>query len=348
VDLTGVRGKVLTVLGPVEPRELGKVPMHEHLHADMYDWRHHRLVTEERPDPERKRYLLERAVPPLRACREHGCFAICDTTMPPWRAWPDTYVEVSRASGVHIVLATGFYREIELGTYFAERPEDQIWPWARQAPLGELEELCVREILEGIHGTNVHAGVIKLGTSQAPLTPTETKALRAGARAQRRTGALITTHCTQLGADASQLTLLESEGVDLSRVVIGHTAPHLMHPPYRRSCLEWMRRGACYMPTNLDVTEPEQWRPLVEAVHDIFDHGLGGRLVLGLDPGFCSESGEFAPMSFLPEPPFAYMFTEVLPAFRDLGLTADEEDALLRRNPQSLLPLTAPTASTVA
>lgn len=48
--------------------------------------------------------------------------------MPPWRAWPDLYEEISRASGVKIVPCTGFYREIELGTYMASTPDRSIWP----------------------------------------------------------------------------------------------------------------------------------------------------------------------------------------------------------------------------
>jgi len=339
MDLKAARGKVLTVCGLVEPSELGKVPMHEHLNADLYDWTNGRVVPEEKPDSERTRYLLDNAVPLLRKCTEYGCHAYCDVTMPPWRGWPNLYVDVSREAGVHIVMATGFYREIELGTYFTKTPADQIWPYVRSASVEALAEMCVHEIVEGIHGTDVHAGVIKLGTSQAPLTEAEHKALRAGARAQQRTGAMITTHCTQLGADASQLTVLEEEGADLRRVVIGHTAVHLMHRDYRKSCIEWMKRGVTYMPTNIDVTKPEEWLPLVEAIHDVFDRGLSRHLVLGLDSGFCSESRPFAPVTFLPEPPFLYMFTEVLPAFRRLGLTVAEEAQIMERNPQALLPI---------
>ena len=42
-------GKVVTVRGEVEPEALGAVLMHEHLHADMYDWAAGRFIAEERP-----------------------------------------------------------------------------------------------------------------------------------------------------------------------------------------------------------------------------------------------------------------------------------------------------------
>lgn len=334
-----VVGKVVTCRGPVEPESLGRVLMHEHLHSDLYDWAARKPIWDERFREERRRYLLEEAVQHLRSCVEYGCNCFCDATMPPWRAWPTIYREVAEASGAWLVLCTGFYREMEVGSYFVQSEEDQIWPFVREAEIEELAEMCVREIAEGIHGTEVRAGAIKLGSSRAPLTELERKTFRAGARAQADTGVHITTHCTHLGAETSQLTVLDSEGVDLERVVIGHTAAHLMMPAYRKTCVEWMKRGVTFLPTNLDVRDPTRWAPLVEAIHEIFDADLGKRLVLGLDSGYCSESGEFAPMTFLPEPPFAYMFLEVLPALRNLGLTSEEERWMLDENPRRILPV---------
>ena len=117
-------------------------------------------------------------------------------------------------------------------------PEDSIWPFARRASVEELADTFTGEILEGINGTTVRAGAIKLAASAPALTETETKAFRAGSRAQKATGVHITTHCTKLGGETTQLRLLDKEGVDLSRVVIGHTAGHLMDPDCRKVCLE--------------------------------------------------------------------------------------------------------------
>jgi phosphotriesterase-related protein len=261
--------------------------------------------------------------------------------MPPWRAWPNVYKEVSEAADFHIIVATGFYREIELNTYFVKTPYDQIWPLVRSASVQELTDLCVREIVEGIHGTDLRAGCIKLGTSQPAMTEAEIKTFRAGARAWAQTGAYITTHCTRIGAETSQLRVLDEEGTDLTRVVIGHTAAHLMNPDCRKVCLQWMNRGANFMPTNLGIGKDggKHWQPLVDAIHEVFDAGHGDKLVLGLDSGYCSESKEFGPMTFLPPDPFAHMFTHTLPAFRSMGLKPEEEEAMMKTNPQRILPV---------
>ena len=335
-------GKVITARGPVEPAALGKVMMHEHLHSDIYDWDRQCLLEKEHPiTPERRELLLREAIPPLRACNEHGCHAYVDTTPPPWRAWPTFMAEAAEAAQMHIILCTGFYCEMNDNEYWVKKPEDKSWSFMRTATVEELTEFCIREIAEGQHGTTVRAGAIKLGGRNETLSPLEQKTFRAGARAQKATGVHITTHCTKWGAETSQLELFDSEGVDLRRVVIGHTASHLMDPGVRATCLEWMKRGANFLPTNLGIGDNrgEDWRPLVEAIHEIFDAGHGDKLGFGLDWAFVSESAPFGACTFVPPPPYLHMFTHTLPAFRAMGLTAEEEDWIMRRNPQRIIPV---------
>ncbi len=337
------KGKVVTVRGEVEPEALGAVLMHEHLHSDVYDWDKDRFITAEGPPSEQRReYLLREAVPLLRQCHDWGCHGYVEVTPAPWRAWPSLYVEVAQAADVHIVLCTGFYREMEVGTYWVKRPEDRIWPVVIDSTADELAELCTREILEGVHESGVHAGAIKVGTSAPEMTELEEKTFRAAARAQKATGVHVTTHCTKLGAETSQLRVFEAEGVDLNRVVIGHTQGHLMDRDCRKVCMDWMRRGANFLATNLGVSNEgagQRWRPLVEAIREVFDAGLGEKLALGLDSGYCSESGAFGPMTFLPPAPFTHMFTHTLPCFRRLGLEEEAIAQIMVANPARILPV---------
>lgn len=340
--ISSYKSKAITVRGPVEPSTLGRVLMHEHLHSDVYDWEKEQIVAEEKPiSLERRELLMREAITHLKKCNDYGCFAYVDTTMPPWRAWPTFYVEASAVANMHIILCTGFYREVEVGTYWVKSPDDAIWPFVRRASMEELAELCIKEITEGIHGTDVHAGAIKLGSSQPRMTHAERKTFRAGALAQKETGVHITTHCTQIGAETSQLQILYDEDVDLERVVIGHTASHLMNPVSRKVCIKWMEHGANFLPTNLGIREnPETWRPLIEGIHEIFEIGLGDKIAgFGLDWAFCSESRKFGPCTYIPPPPYLHMFTHTLPAFQKMGLTEKEEEAIMLKNPQRILPV---------
>ncbi len=344
-------GKVITARGPVDASVLGKVMMHEHLHAHTFDREKNCIPTEAPISDQWRELLMNDAVPHLKQCNDYGCHAYVDATFPPSRAWPTFSAEVSEAADMHIILCTGFYRDVEFGKYWVTKPEFSIWQFVVESPVETLAEFCIKEIAEGIHGTGVHAGAIKLGTSNPEMTANEKKAFRAGARAQKATGVHITTHCTKIGAETSQLRLLDEESVDLSRVVIGHTAIHLMDPDRRKVCMDWMRRGANFLPTNLGIVRegeqpfacghsPEHWRPLVDAFHEIFDAGLGDKLCMGLDWGYTSSMPPgFQRCHFLPPPPYLHMFTHTLPAFREMGLTPEEEDAIMVKNPANILPV---------
>jgi predicted metal-dependent phosphotriesterase family hydrolase len=298
---------------------------------------------------------MKEAVPFIAKYNDHGCHAFVDASFAPIRAWPDFYVEASRTADVHIILCTGFYRELELGTYWAKKQEWQTWPFVRSSSVEELTEYCIREIAEGIHGTDVHAGAIKLGASGAVLTEAEVKCFRAGARAQRATGVHITTHCTSKDGAFAQLELLDREGVNLNRVAIGHIGWSLDDPAFRARALEWMKRGASILPTNLGIVDggvkkdgSVQYQGLVEAIHRIFDAGCGDRLGFGMDwcfgtdgreVGGCDGKGRFGPCNYVPPPPFIHLFTDALPHFRKLGLRADEEEVIMRVMPQRIIPV---------
>lgn len=332
-------GKVITARGPVEPAALGKVMMHEHLYGDCHNWEPH---ARERTNPAFRETIFREGIPFIRQCNDHGCHAFVDCTPMPGRADKAFYVEASEATGMHIILCTGFYREVELGTYWAKKPEYQIWHYVREASVEQLAEFCVREIVEGIGGTDMRAGAIKVGSSGPILTQAEEKAFRAAARAQRQTGVHITTHCTGRLTAFAQLMLFDEEEVDLSRVAIGHIGWDFHSKVFRNACIPWMKRGATFLPTNLGIGADggEMYRPLVDGIHELFDAGVGDRLGLGLDSAFCdqNEDGVFR-YDNVPPPPWLHMFTHTLPAFRKLGLTEEEEDWMMRRNPQRIIPV---------
>jgi predicted metal-dependent phosphotriesterase family hydrolase len=118
--------------------------------------------------------------------------------------------DVSERSGVHIVAATGFWEGVSY-------PD-----WARTATIDELVAYMSGELSEGIEGTGVRAGVIKVATGENAVTAHEARVLRAAARVQRDLGPAIITH-TGLGTMGwEQVSIFEQEGADLSRIVIGH------------------------------------------------------------------------------------------------------------------------------
>ena len=338
--------KVITALGPIDPGGMGAVLMHEHLHSDWAQ------LAEEPFDMAKWPVIEKLAVPYLRRSWEQGCFAYVDMSRPPERAAPWVYREVSEMSGVHIVVTTGYYREIELGKYWAQTPEDQIWPLVREQPVEALQEFCLREIEDGIHGSEVHPGVLKCASSSAELTEVERKTFVAIARVQKQTGLFVSTHCTAAGAHVTQLAALESGGVDPERVVLGHTQGQMVNEwPTVREC---MRRGATFLMTNLAMDVAEKVRQgWTTAIKRAFDEGFGDRVTLGLDSYFAvgyadlmanprwrphqGDSTLLMPSARFE--PFIYMFTHTLPRFREIGITEDMIRVMMVENPKRVMPV---------
>ena len=87
-----------------------------------------------------------------------------------------------------------------------------------------MVEMFVRDITEGIAGTGVKAAILKCATDEPGLTPGVERVLRAVAVAHRATGVPISTHTharTRRGLE--QQRVFAEEGVDLGRVIIGHS-----------------------------------------------------------------------------------------------------------------------------
>src|SRR5690606_26546948 len=86
----------------------------------------------------------------------------------------------------------------------------------------EVYEMMMTEITEGIGGTGIKAGVIKLASSKDRITDYEQVFFRAAARVQRETGVPIITHTQEGTVGPEQAELLIAEGADPNRIMIGH------------------------------------------------------------------------------------------------------------------------------
>ena len=194
------QGLVQTVLGPVHPSELGATTTHEHLYAD-FSFMYH--PAQDSPSPEladtpitlenlgwiRRNYYSNRSnlqlldvdttIVEVRKFREVGGGAIVDTTTKGIGRNPNALAEISRESGVHIIMGAGFY-------VAAAHPEDM-----NGRSMDDLAREIVGDIEEGVEGSGVRAGIIGEIGCTWPLAPNERKSMSAAAIAQGETGAAI-------------------------------------------------------------------------------------------------------------------------------------------------------------
>jgi predicted metal-dependent phosphotriesterase family hydrolase len=224
--------KVQTVLGPVAPRDLGTTMMHEHLIPETFLDPAPRPVGEHVGPPPGEPYFPAHDVAFLvrqltEARDRHGLQTVVDCTPAPRRKVV-ALRQIAEATGLNIVASTGSFKDVHMTAF------------VRQASVQELTGYFVRELTEGIDGSGIRAGIIKVGSSMRRITDAEEKLIRAAARAHYQTGAAITTHATVGTMGREQVQLLEDEKVDVGRVVIGHSDLNT-NPDYHEGIV---RRGA--------------------------------------------------------------------------------------------------------
>jgi phosphotriesterase-related protein len=295
-----------TVRGPVRPGDVGRILPHEHVFCDMY--RVSRNLDHLLNDG-----LL--AVDELGALRDIGGSAVVDCTPPDLGRDHQLLRRASEESGVHIIAATGWYRRA-------------FYPaWIDETPTNALAERMIGELLEGIDGTDIRAGVIgEIGVDRDVLSGVEERVLRAAARAQRRTGAPIITHASMYPAGLAQLDILEEEGVDSARIVIGHADTYL-DPDYHRAVLE---RGAYLAFDTIARVHQNPDERRAEAIVGLLDHGWGERLLLSSDRCFRSDLLAFG------GPGYGVVITSFFERLRRAGVSDATLDLMTIDNPRRL------------
>lgn len=302
--------QVMTVRGPIRGRELGLTLSHEHVMANFQpyaDW-------VRRPNPYEADEVVSVVLPHLKRLRELGCRTFVDATAAYLGRDPRVLRTVSEKSGLHILTVTGAYAAMEqqfLPTYVTE---------------GSAESVAARwiqESLEGIDGTNIRPGFIKIGFNGGPLSRAEDTLIRAAAIAHRQTGLTIGAHTGPATSAFAQLAVLEAAGVHPSAWIWIHA----QNEPDLTRHIEAARRGAWI---EFDGYRTHETDAYITRVRRLRDAGLLGRVLLSQDAGWYSVGEPRGGTEFRSYEP---ILTTFIPALRSAGFTADEIDTLFVRNP---------------
>jgi len=295
-----------TVTGPVSVDDLGVTLPHEHTYLDtMREYRGDGLVHE----PELVHAELSRY-------RGSGGQTIVDCTTRGLRPDPDGARAASEATGVRIIMGTGFYRHPFLDE-----------PWFDRHSTDEVADLLIRDINVGIDDTGVRAGVIgEIGCDRF-LTPAEERSFRAASRAHLATGLTITTHAARWPVGLAQLDLLASEGVPAGRVIVGH-CDMVPDPAYH---LELAKRGAFVQFDNIQAAPPFRTERTIRAITALIEAGFLDRILLSQD--ICLVS-QFAAMG---GSGYDYVLTKFLPELERAGVARADLDRIVTSNPAAAL-----------
>jgi len=313
---------VSTATGDVPVSALGRTLMHEHIFVTSPE------VQQNWPDyPEQwdEDTQIAEAVQRLAALEAEGFDTLVDLTVIGLGRYVPRVVRVAEQSNINIVVATGAYVLSELPVYFHYRG-----PGTAAGGPDRLAEFFIRDITEGITGTGVRAAVLKCVTDEAGLTKDVDRVLRSVAHAHRETGAPITTHThSGLRRGLDQQKVFKEEGVDLSRVVIGHSGD-----TDDFDYLEELADAGSYLGMDRFGLNTVPFDKRVEIVAEMCRRGYAGRMVLSHDTScFSDMSDPVRRREMNPQWRWTHIPQDVVPALLDRGVSQGQIDVMLIENP---------------
>lgn len=267
------RAHVMTVCGPIDPADVGLALPHEHLFLDTYSFPGGRNVSGVRgmilPELDASRIENE-----LRAFKDAGGSTVVDLTLTEIGRDPLALVDVSRSTGVHVVMGCGWYR-------------DSFYPdYIDNESIESLAERLTSEITDGVGATGVRPGIIgEIGIEGETPNQREEKVIKAVALAQTMTGLTVTTHTPIRRSAREVLSVLTANGVDPAACIMGHldSFPEWTHllglleegAFVQFDCIGWIISS----PADMPVTSPE----LARLVARIIGEGYLDRILLSQD-----------------------------------------------------------------
>ena len=316
--------QVNTVKGPIDSTQLGCTLMHEHvfvLSAEIMQ-----NFPETWGDEEMR---VASAIDRLNELKAKGVDTIVDLTVIGLGRYIPRIQRVAKEAGLNILAATGIYTYNDVPMYFHFKGPG--------TPLGGPEtmiDMFVRDINEGIAGTGVRAAILKCATDEPGVTPGVERVLRAVAQAHRRTGVPISTHThakTRRGLEQQRIFL--EEGVDLSRVIIGHSGDTT-----ETDYLEELISNGSFIGMDrfgIDTILPFEDR--VDTVARMCARGHAGKMVLSHDAAcFNDWLPESAVPVVLPSWHFCHIHNDVIPALKERGVTGEQIRIMLVDNPRKI------------
>lgn len=284
---------IRTVLGDIDPSELGVTYAHEHLVIDYGG------LVEKSSD-----FLLaddDLIATELSDAAGEGLRSAIDALPADCGRNPLMLAALSRRTGVHIVAATGLHHE----KFY--RPEH----WSLRYSMDELADLFVADVVEGIDQRDYGGPVIRRTAARAGIVkgaggerggPRDWKIFGAAAATHLRTGVPVHTHCEAGAFAIEQIQLLVDAGVPAAHISLSHV-DKVVDRGYHR---ELFATGAFAV-----YDQAFRWEPAANGTLRLLEwaveDGYAGQIMLGMDaarqgylrsyggsPGLGYLLGEFA------------------------------------------------------
>jgi len=314
-----------TFTGGVSADELGETLIHEHVFVGSPE------LDRNLPHPEwDEQVAIEQAVAGFERLYDLGVRTVVDLTVPGLGRDVERVRLVAERVPINLIASTGYYTSDVLPQYFRTHGPGRL-----VGGPDPLIELFVGDIEQGIAGTGIRAGMLKVASDIEGITPDVERVFTAASVAHQQTGVPITTHSHAATAGGrEQQRLLTRLGVPLDRVVIGHSGDssdldYLRELADNGSYLGFDRLGMEHMARDEDR---------IRTLLGLLELGYAERIVLSHDAAFFSR---VTPPSWraksVPHWRMENIPLRILPRLRREGVSEDTIRMLMVDNPRRIL-----------
>ncbi len=298
---------VMTVLGPIRPQDLGCTLSHEHILVDFIG----------ADKINRNRYDEDQAfrtiLPHLERVKALGCQGFVECTPSFLGKNPNLLVRLAKSTGLHILTNTGYYGA----------SDNKFLPaFASTESADQLAQRWLAEWVNGIEGTGVRPGFIKIGVGGESLSDMHQKLVRAAALTHKRSGLVIASHTGPAKLALQELEILRAEGVGGDAFIWVHAQLE----PQTQKCLEVAESGCWVSFDGFNAGEIDVYVERIRAFHQA---GRTGQLLISHDAGWF-RPGEPDGGSYRG---YTDIFTALLPALWRAGIDRGATDQIMRTNP---------------
>lgn len=296
---------------------MGLTLIHEHV---FLDWAG---AAKTRPETWNNDSATAVILPYLRAAQQHGVKTILECTPNYIGRNPRLLARLADSTGLQFLSNTGYY---------GARGDQHIPASAYTETVDQIAERWVQEYQQGIDGTGIRPGFIKIGVDgDSTLSEIDTKIVQAAAGTHLRTGLTIVAHTGPDHLALQQVEILEQAGVSLNAWVWTHAqggSDEVRVALAKKGA--WISLDGLGWVNAADRSEASALMKYVRAIEKLKQEGLLKRVLLSHDAGWYTHG---VPGGGLFQP-YTLIFTHLLPLLRERGFSKGEVRQVLVKNPR--------------
>ncbi len=303
---SGRKGYIMTVNGKIKPSDMGLSLTHEHVLVDGSKGATGEIWWD--------REAVKKVVMPyLHELKKHGCKTFFEFT--PSYIGKDVQLlkELADETRLHIITNTGYY---------GANNNKHIPEHAYNESAEQLASRWITDFETGMQETTIKPGFIKTAVNKGSLSEFHQKLIKAASLTHLKTGLTIASHTGEAEPALQQIEIVKENGVSPSAFIWTHAQKEKdlsMH-------VKAAEQGAW---VSLDSVRKKNAEKYVSMIKNLKESGHIKKILLSHDAGWytpgAENGGNFRG--------FTSLFTHLIPALKEAGLTKEEIDTIMIQNP---------------